>query len=115
MSLGSTLADLMLAVLRDSAETVRVHVADPGSDGLSGPALNTEAQPVTFGDPSAGVVSNDADVTWLSVAGTETYTHISTWGAGSTFLWAGALVAPQDVVAGDDFTLSVGMIVASVS
>jgi hypothetical protein len=115
MTLAPPLANEMLSVLQDTIALAQLHVADPGIDGTSGLAVNTDRKMVTFGDPSGKVMSNDADVTWSNVAGTETYSHISLWDDSAQWLWSGELLAPQAVTVGDDFTIAAGMIVASLT
>ncbi len=123
MTLGiqATVANSMLnAAFRATAYTgpatifVKLHLGDPGAAGTANPAANTTRQAVTFAAASAGSVVSNADVTWLSVPNTETYTHFSLWTAssGGTFVGSGT-VASGGVTVGQDFTLASGNVSAS--
>lgn len=89
---------------------IQLHIGDPGFDGLSNPAVNTERQSTAFGDAASGVATTNVDSVWLAVPATETYSHISIWGlvAGGRVIWAGPLTIPIAVTAGGDFTLPAG-------
>lgn len=89
----------------------KLHISDPGEDGTSGAAGETDRAAVTFSSAaSGGAISNTADVDWVSVSTSETYTHISLWDASTAgnCLWTGSLAVSIAVIAGDDFTISTG-------
>lgn len=88
---------------------LKLYVGDPGATGAANAAAETTRKLVSFAAASGGAVSNDAALTWTSVAGTEDYTH---WGlfdasSGGNFLWSGTMTA-NAVTAGDTFTIPIG-------
>ena len=95
---------------------VQLHIGDPGADGTSNPAVENTRQSVDF-DTAANILTDGraqaltlADVTWVSVAGTETYSHISIWDAvtaGNSW-YKGAMAASVAVAAGSNFTFPAG-------
>jgi len=95
---------------------VKLHVGDPGADGTANPAVEDTRQVVSFGaganistDGRAQALT-DADVLWVAVAGTESYTHMTIWDnitAGACW-YKGALVAPVAITAGSNFTFPAG-------
>ncbi|RKZ96182.1 MAG: hypothetical protein DRQ40_01730 [Gammaproteobacteria bacterium] len=99
-----------------SALYIKLHVGDPGKDALGNPAVETTRQLVIFDNPVP--VSTDghaealttADVLWVAVAATETYSHMSIWddlSAGNPW-YKGAVVAPIAVTAGSNFKFDAG-------
>ncbi len=88
---------------------VKLHIGDPGAAGTSNAATETTRKQASFGAASGGAISNDAALTWTSVAGSEDYTHWSGWSAssGGTFLFSGTVTA-NAVTAGDTFTAAIG-------
>jgi hypothetical protein len=89
---------------------VQLHTADPGSAGTTAVAGETDRQAVTFSAASGGAITNSADIEWLSVSTSETYSHISFWSASTsgTFLGSDALASSKAVTAGDNFTIAAG-------
>lgn len=89
---------------------VQLHTADPGSAGTTSVATETTRVAVTFSAASGGAITNSAAVEWTSVAGSETYSHVSFWSASSagTFLGSDALTASKAVTAGEDFSIAAG-------
>ena len=89
---------------------VKLHTGDPGSDGTSNAATETDRTLVTFSAASGGAITNSADIDWTGVAATETITHISFWDASTagTFLGSDALNASASLSAGGDFTIAAG-------
>ena len=85
----------------------QLHLADPGSDGMLSPAVETARQQVTFATPTARATANTNDVTWPSVAAAETYRAISLWSdqAGGVPLYTAVFSAPIQVLAGSQFTI----------
>lgn len=93
-----------------AAFCLQLHTAAPGAAGTTAVATETTRKAVTFSASSAGAITNSADVTWTSVAGTETYTHWSAWSAVSagTFLCSDDLNVARAVTIGDTFTIAAG-------
>lgn len=95
---------------------IQLHVGDPGAAGTANVANETDRVQGTFGtNASAGSIANTAAITWTGVSGTEDYTHFSVWGAVSagTFYLSGTVTA-NAVVTGDNFTVGIGGLVASI-
>ena len=88
---------------------IKLHVSDPGASGTSGAAVETTRKAASFSAAASGAITNDAALTWTTVAGTEDYTHYTAWTASSngTFLFSGTVTA-NAVVAGDTFTIAIG-------
>lgn len=89
---------------------LKLHLGDPGVAGTTNPAAETTRQAVTFSAASGGVITNSADVVWLNVSTSETYSHWSAWSASvaGTFLCSDALNVAQAVQAGNTFTIATG-------
>jgi len=95
---------------------IQLHVGDPGADGTANPAVENTRVAVTF--DAAGNVGVDGqaealtlgDTTWVAVAATETYTHMSIWDTvtGGASWYKGALAAPVAVSSGSNFTFPAG-------
>lgn len=96
--------------LPKSAWYLKLHTGDPGEAGTSNAATETDRQAITWGTVTDGVVANSAALTWTSVAGTETYSHVSIWDhvSAGNCLWSGALDASKAVNAGDTFEIGIG-------
>jgi hypothetical protein len=91
---------------------VQLHTADPGAAGTTAVATETDRVNASMGTPSGSptrTISNDAQLQWTAVAGSEDYTHWSAWTAssGGTFLFSGTVTA-NAVTAGDTFTIPIG-------
>lgn len=93
----------------------QLHTGEPGEAGTSNVATETDREPASFGAAASGAVTSDADITWTSVAASETITHVSLWDSdtpgGGNCLWTGPLGpgTKNPVVAGvDDIFLSYG-------
>lgn len=89
---------------------VKLHLGDPGEDGTANPAAETDRQTASFGVAAAGSIVTDTDIDWLSVAASETYSHVSLWDAATAgnCLGSGALTASVVVTAGDNFKIPAG-------
>jgi hypothetical protein len=105
------------AVCRNSslaiaAVYVKLHLADPGEDCTTSPAVETTRKVVTFAVSAAGVSVSNVDVDWTAVSTTETYTHASLWDASTAGnpLGSGALATPAAVVAGGNFKIPSGLL-----
>jgi len=94
---------------------VKLHTADPGEDGLTAAATEATRKQLSVGAAAAGVCTSDADLIWTSVAGSETYSHVSLWDASTAgnCLWTGALTLAKAVIAGDTFTIPTGSLTVS--
>lgn len=88
---------------------MKLHVGDPGDAGTASAATETTRQEVTFAAASGDTISNDAQIQWTNVAGTEDYTHFSLWdnSTAGNCLFTGTITA-NAVVAGDTFTIATG-------
>ncbi len=93
---------------------VQLHTAAPGAAGTSNMATETTRKAVSFGAASAGSITNDADVSWTNIAGTQDATHFTVWDASSAgnFLWSGVITA-NGYTAGDTYTFPSGAFTAS--
>lgn len=86
---------------------VKLHLGDPGAAGTANPAVETTREQATFAAASGAATTTTADLTWTTVAATETYSYVSFWDdpTAGTFLGAKALTTPRPVTAGDTFTI----------
>lgn len=100
-----------------AAFCVKLHTGDPGAAGASNAATETTRKAVTFSAASAGSITNSASIDWTSVAGTETYSHVSFWDATSagTFLGSDDLAVARSVTAGDNFSIAAGSLVVAIT
>lgn len=87
---------------------VKLHIGDPGEAGTANAAAETTRQEATFDAASGGVVALSATVSWTNVSTSETYSHVSIWDnlTAGNCLGSGAMTAPVEVVAGNDFDLT---------
>lgn len=117
VGLGATVANAILdALCRSAAWTepaafyVKLHTGDPGAAGASNAAGETDRVAATFSAAAAGAITNSADLDWISVASTETISHVSFWddSTAGNFLGSDALNASKAVDAGDNFTIAAG-------
>jgi hypothetical protein len=90
---------------------IKLHTADPGAAGATAAATETTRKAVSFGAASGGAISNDADIVWTGIAGSQDATHFSLWDtvgpAGGNFLGSGVITA-NAYVAGDTYTIPTG-------
>lgn len=96
---------------------VKLHTGSPGAAGTANAATNTTRKQITFGSAaSAGSIANTAAPTWTSVPATESYTYFTAWDASTAgnFLFSGT-VTNGSVTAGDDFTVDIGSLTASIT
>jgi len=96
---------------------VKLHTAIPGAAGTNGAAAETTRKTCTFTTSSDGTIASSSGLDWTSVAGAETYSHISFWDASTagTFLGSAALTASKTVAAGDNFSIPSGSLTLSVT
>lgn len=92
-----------------AAVYIQLHTAAPGAAGTTAVATEATRKAITHAVASGGAIATNADVTWTSVAGTETYTHFSLWDASTAgnFLGSGTMTA-HAMTAGDTFVLPSG-------
>jgi hypothetical protein len=95
---------------------IKAHTGSPGAAGTSNAATETTRKQVTWGSPSAGSVSNSAQVQWTSVAASETWTHFTAWTAATsgTCGFSGAITA-NPLTAGDTITIAALSLTVSVT
>jgi phage gp29-like protein len=88
---------------------MKLHVGDPGAAGTSNAATETTRKAVSFGAASAGTISNDAQVQWTNIAGSQDATHWSLWDneSAGNFLGSGTITA-NAYTAGDTLTFAIG-------
>lgn len=88
---------------------MQLHIGDPGANGTSNTATETDRTAVSFGSASAGAISNDAQVQWTSISGSQDATHYSLWDASTSgnFLGSGTITA-NAYTAGDTLTFASG-------
>lgn len=89
---------------------VKHHVADPGEAGTANAATETTRKQLSCSAAVAGDITSDATLgPWVSVAGSEDYTHFSLWTAssGGTCIGTGTTTA-NAVTAGDTFSVAAG-------
>lgn len=88
---------------------IQLHIGDPGGAGTSNQATETTRKIVSMGTASSGAITNDAQIQWTSIAGSQDATHFSLWTAssGGTFLGSGTITA-NAYTAGDTYTIPIG-------
>jgi hypothetical protein len=88
---------------------VQLHTAAPGAAGTSSIATETDRQQVSLTAASGGTASSDADLTWVSIDGSEDATHFTLWSlsAGGVFEASGTITSAA-YVAGNTFTIPSG-------
>ena len=90
---------------------IQLHTGDPGEDGTANVATESDRVLVTANAAAtpAGTTSLPvADADWLSVAGTETFTHYTVWDAatgGNCLVCRGDLVPDVGMVIGENFKI----------
>jgi hypothetical protein len=93
---------------------LQLHTADPGAAGTTAVATETTRKSLSFGAPAApagGVItiSNDVQVQYTSIAGSQDASHYSLWDAATAgnFLGSG-LITANAYTAGDTLTFAIG-------
>jgi hypothetical protein len=93
---------------------MQLHTADPGAAGTTSVATETTRKQISMGVPAAPsggniTISNDAQVQWTGIAGSQDASHYSLWTASTsgTFLGSGVITA-NAYTAGDTLTFAVG-------
>jgi hypothetical protein len=93
---------------------IKLHVGDPGADGINNPAVETTRKVVSFAVASAGAIASDADISWVNIAGSEDATHFTAWDdlTAGNFLFSGTITG-NAYSAGDTYTIVSGSLSAS--
>ena len=102
--------------LQEAARYVQLHTGDPGEAGTNNVATETDRQELDDAAAAGGTYTSPNDLEWVSVAATETYSHVSIWDAAAAgnCLWSGALTSPQPVNIGNTFSIAAGDLTVSV-
>ncbi len=98
------------AALGITTAYVKLHLGDPGEDATGNAAATTTRTGFTVPAFASGTASNEAAITWASLANAETLSHVSIWdasSAGNPFMY-GALTASRTVAVGDTFEIPIG-------
>jgi hypothetical protein len=87
---------------------IKLHTGDPGEEGTSNAATNTDRKSASWSAASSGSIATSATLEWTNVSTTETYSHWSAWdnSTAGNCLWTGALSASAAVTAGDTFQIT---------
>lgn len=95
---------------------VKLHTADPGSDGTANPATEITRKVVSFGSASGGGLSSDAAVTWINILGSEDATYFTAWDSlvAGNFLFSGTITG-NPYTAGDTYTIASGALTVSLT
>lgn len=88
---------------------IQLHIGDPGAAGTANVATETSRKSVSFGNAASGAASNDAQIQWTNIAGSQDATHFSLWDAttAGNYLGSGTITA-NAYSAGDTYTIPVG-------
>lgn len=88
---------------------IQLHTADPGASGTTAVATETTRKAVSFGVAASGAISNDADIMWTNIAGSQDATHFALFDAAAAgnFLGSGTITA-NAYLAGDMYTIVSG-------
>lgn len=109
VGLSPTAAGVALTALK-TYQWAQLHTADPGAAGTTAVATETDRIQVTWtASVTTQAMANTNLLEWLSVAGSEDYTHISLWTASTsgTFGMSGTITA-NAVTIGDTFQIPIG-------
>ncbi len=93
-----------------AAVWVKLHIGDPGAAGTTNAAANTSRQQATLSAASGRALTNSAQLEWLTVSTTETYSWVSLWTASTagTFLGRDDLSTAVAMTAGGTFRIVAG-------
>jgi len=88
---------------------MQLHTAAPGAAGTTSIATETTRKTVSMGAAAAGAISNDAQVQWTSISGSQDATDYTLWDASTAgnFLGSGSITASA-YTAGDTLTFAIG-------
>jgi hypothetical protein len=110
VGLSPTAAGQMLTTFKTNYTWAQLHVGDPGAVGTANVAAETDRIQVTWtSSVTTQAMANTNLLEWLTVAGSEDYTHISLWTASTagTFGASGTVTA-NAVTTGDTFQIPIG-------
>jgi hypothetical protein len=95
---------------------VKLHVGDPGANGTGNPATETTRKLASFGASSNGVITSDADISWVNIAGSQDATFFTAWDnlSAGNFLFSGSITG-NPYTAGDTYTIASGSLTASLT
>jgi phage gp29-like protein len=97
-----------------SSVYIKLHVGDPGAAGTANPATELTRKAVSFGPANAGLLTSDADITWVNIAGSQDSTFFTAWDnlSAGNFLFSGTITG-NPYTAGDTYTIASGSLSAS--
>lgn len=95
---------------------IQLHTATPGAAGTTAVATETTRKVATFAAAGSGAIASNADVTWTSIAGSQTALFFTAWDASTlgNFLFSGS-VTGNPYTAGDTFVILSGNLTASLT
>jgi hypothetical protein len=106
---SAAIANSALSAFAAAAPYMQLHTGDPGAAGTANVSSVPTRQPVTWGNPTAGVLTAVNEPEWTLWAGTnnEVVTWVSFWSASSSGTFAGSCPLDSSVtmVATDNLTL----------
>jgi hypothetical protein len=128
MSISSYMEDRILDAivngtsLQIASRYVQLHTGDPGENGTANVATETTRKSLSSAAAAGGTFTNPNNLSWLNVAATETYSHLSIWDdpVAGNCAWTGQLVdglgapAPVPINVGNTFTIEAGDLNVSV-
>lgn len=120
--ISSYLADELLDAVGNASSFsvgtvyIKLHIGDPGANGTSNAATETTRKSVSFGAASAGTLTNDADITWTNISGSQDATFFSAWDNASAgnFLFSGSITG-NAYTAGDTYVIPSGSLTVSLT
>ena len=95
---------------------VKLHLSNPGENGLNGAATETTRQSLTLGTYSAGARASSNSQEWNSYPASETITHISLWDnvSAGNCIWYMPLTNPIGVGSGGTLQFGTGSLVVRI-
>jgi len=95
---------------------VQAHLGNPGANGTSNLATETDRQPFTRTAASGGTCTNASEIQWLNWPATEDVSHLSIWDASSGgTCWFIDDIADEGIQTGDSVTIIVGALAMSLN
>lgn len=88
---------------------MQLHTAAPGASGTTAVATETSRKTVSMATATGGTITNDVQVQWTGIAGSQDATHYTLWDASTVgnFLGSGVITA-NAYTAGDTLTFAIG-------
>lgn len=96
---------------------VKMHIGAPGANGTANAAAETTRKQASWNATgSDGIIENSGQLQWTNVAGSEDWTHFTTWSASTagSFGWSGTVTADA-LTAGNTATIAAGGLTTSVT